>query len=225
MGVSRDHKKESQLSVKTVELLKKGGYEPIYPENMDNLCCGMAFLSKGYTRAGEKKSQELEAALLKASNYGEYPVLCDMSPCLFTMKENMKPPLKLYEPVEFIMTFLLPKLEITPADETITVFPVCSMKKMGLEKRLVQLAEACVKKVVVPESNCCGFAGDRGFTFPELNRYGLSGLKEQIGEDAKSGYSTSRTCEIGLSENSEISFKSIIYLVDRVSRSKAGNKD
>ena len=39
---------------------------------------------------------------MKASNNGEYPVLCDMSPCLYTMKENMKSALKLYEPVEFI---------------------------------------------------------------------------------------------------------------------------
>jgi D-lactate dehydrogenase len=224
MGVSRDHKAEQQLSDKTLQLLKKGGYEAVYPENMDKLCCGMAFLSKGYIRAGEKKSRELEAALLRASNNGEYPILCDMSPCLFTMKENMKPPLKLYEPVEFIMTFLIPNLEITPLDEAITVFPVCSMKKMGLEKMLVQLAETCAKKVIVPETNCCGFAGDRGFTFPELNRHGLADLKIQVGEGIRSGYSTSRTCEIGLSENTGISYKSVIYLVDKVSRSKTGNK-
>jgi len=94
---------------------------------MDNLCCGMAFLSKGFTEAGMKKSNELEAALLKASNNGEYPVLCDMSPCLYTMKENMGEPLKLYEPVEFITRYLLPYLSITALDDEITVFPVCSM--------------------------------------------------------------------------------------------------
>ncbi len=44
-------------------LLQKGGFEIIYPENLNNLCCGMAFSSKGYTEAGEKKSEELEAAL------------------------------------------------------------------------------------------------------------------------------------------------------------------
>src|SRR5450759_866361 len=84
MGVSKDHNKEVQLTEKMVELLHKGGFEPIYPENLNNLCCGMAFSSKGYTEAGEKKSDELEAALLKASRNGEYPVLCDMSPCLYT---------------------------------------------------------------------------------------------------------------------------------------------
>jgi D-lactate dehydrogenase len=90
MGKSREYNEEMQLSEKIVQLLHKGGFEVIYPENLNNLCCGMAFSSKGYTEAGRKKSDELEAALLKTSRNGEFPVLCDMSPCLFTMKESMK---------------------------------------------------------------------------------------------------------------------------------------
>jgi D-lactate dehydrogenase len=220
MGVSKENRKEKQLSEKMLELLNKGGFEVIYPENLNSLCCGMSFSSKGYVEAGQKKSNELEVALLKASENGKYPVLCDMSPCLFTMKENMKPGLKLYEPVEFILEYLLSNLEITPLQETVTVFPVCSMKKMGLEDKLVELAAKCAAKVVVPETNCCGFAGDRGFSFPELNQHGLRDLKMQLSPEVKQGYSTSRTCEIGLSLHSGISHQSIVYLVDRVSRAK-----
>jgi D-lactate dehydrogenase len=217
MGVSRDHNEELQLSEKMVQLLHKGGYQVIYPENMNSLCCGMAFSSKGYTIAGQNKSAELESALLKISKNGEYPILCDMSPCLYTMKENMKSGIKLYEPVEFITDFLLPYLSITPLDEIVTVFPVCSMKKMELDGKLAKLAGICTKEVIVAETNCCGFAGDRGFTFPELNAHGLYELKKQIPDTVKNGYSTSRTCEIGLSNNSGISYKSIVYLVDKVS--------
>lgn len=220
MGVSKETRHEKQLSEKMLELLNKGGFEVIYPENMNALCCGMAFSSKGYTQAGQKKSDELEASLLKASKNGKYPVLCDMSPCLFTMKENMQAGLKLYEPVEFILDYLLPNLEITPLQETITVFPVCSMKKMGLEDKLIELAEICAAKVIVPETNCCGFAGDRGFAFPELNEHGLHELKMQLPAEVKHGYSTSRTCEIGLRLHSGISHQSIVYLVDWVSKSK-----
>ena len=220
MGVSSDYRNEKQLSEKMIQLLHKGGYEVIFPDNLDKLCCGMAFSSKGYSEAGEKKSKELEAELLKASNNGEYPVLCDMSPCLFTMKENMKSGIKLYEPVEFILTCLLPGLSITPTDETITVFPVCSMKKMGLDGKLVELAKICAKKVIVADTNCCGFAGDLGFTYPELNEHGLRNLKAQLPESVKHGYSTSRTCEIGLSLHTGISHKSIVYLVDQVSSPK-----
>ncbi len=221
MGVSKDYSGEVQLTQKMAGLLARGGYEIIYPENLDDLCCGMAFSSKGYFDAAEKKSRQLEEALLEASKGGEYPVLCDMSPCLFTMKENLNPALKLYEPVEFIHDLLLPFLQVTPVNETIAVFPVCSMKKMGLEPKLLNLARACASVVIVPESNCCGFAGDRGFTFPELNAHGLRSLKEQLPDSVRHGYSNSRTCEIGLSLHSGISFKSIVYLVDLVSRQHA----
>ncbi len=129
----------------------------------------------------------------------------------------MKPTLRLYEPVEFITEHLLPYLNITPVDETITVFPVCSMKKMDLDTKLVELAKLCAREVVVPDTNCCGFAGDRGFTFPELNSHGLKDLKGQLPGDVIHGYSTSRTCEIGLSLHSGVSYKSIVYLVDKAS--------
>jgi D-lactate dehydrogenase len=213
--------KEEQLTDVTVRLLQKGGFDIIYPENLKGLCCGMAFSSKGYTEAGDKKSKELEEALLKASDNGRFPILCDMSPCLFTMRENMGSRLKLYEPVEFILEHLLSEINIQPLNEPVAVFPVCSLKKMGLELKLTRLAQLCASEVVVAETNCCGFAGDRGFTFPELNRHGLSTLKDQLPVSVLKGYSSSRTCEIGLSLHSEIHFQSIVYLVDQVSSSKA----
>lgn len=220
MGVSYEHREEKQLSEVLTGLLMKAGYDIIFPENLDELCCGMAFSSKGYVKTGESKSRQLEAALLAASENGKYPVLCDMSPCLFTMKENITS-LKLYEPVEFILDHAVRYLEIHKSDETITVFPVCSMKKMGLDAKLLELGNLCARNVVMPETNCCGFAGDRGFTFPELNNHGLRNLKEQISEEVKHGYSNSRTCEIGLSLHSGVSFKSIVYLVDKVSTPKS----
>ena len=220
MGLSKNDPEEVQLTEKMKQLLTKGGFDIIYPEGLHNLCCGMAFSSKGYKEAGLKKSRELETALWKASEEGKYPILCDMSPCLYTMKENMDPKLKLYEPVEFILEHLIQYLDITPADEPVSVFPVCSMKKMELDQKLAALAALCAKEVIVPETNCCGFAGDRGFTYPELNRHGLRELKIQLPSEIKQGYSTSRTCEIGLSLHSGIDFKSIIYLVDQVSSPK-----
>ena len=220
MGVSKDHKEEKQLSETLINLIHKAGFEVVFPDGLSNLCCGMAFSSKGYKEAGLMKSKELEAALWKASGEGRYPIVCDMSPCLYTMKENMEPRIKLYEPVEFILNYLVDKLDFNPVDEAVAVFPVCSMKKMGMDEKLAELARRCSREVVVPETNCCGFAGDRGFTYPELNHHGLRELKEQIPSKVKQGYSTSRTCEIGLTHNSGISFKSIVYLVDKVTTRK-----
>ncbi len=220
MGVLPNSEQAEPLTQLTFKLLQKAGFEVIYPKNVNQLCCGMAFSSKGFFEIGKQKGQELEAALLEASNNGEIPVLSDMSPCLYTMKENFDKRLQLFEPIEFSLKFLRPHLQFTPLEETITVFPVCSAKKMGLEEPLLELARLCAKEVVVPDTTCCGFAGDRGFTVPELNANGLKLLKEQLPPSVKHGYSTSRTCEIGLSEHSGITFESILYLVDRVTRPK-----
>ena len=227
MGVSKSYSKELEITRLTAKLIRKAGYEIVYPENLDRLCCGMAFSSKGYVEAGKKASDELENALVKASENGKYPILCDMSPCLYTMHVNMDSKLKLYEPAEFITKYLLPRLKITPKHEKIAVFAVCSTKKLGVDNMLYDLAKLCSDQVVVLESNCCGFAGDRGFTYPELNTHGLRHLKEQIdgradgsGKPCVAGYATSRTCEIGLSRNSGVTFRSILYLLDEVSERK-----
>lgn len=91
---------------------------------------------------------------------------------------------------------------------------------MGLADKIVELASMCSSKVLVPaEVGCCGFAGDKGFTEPKLNEWGLRKLRPQVEAfGAKTGYSNSRTCEIGLSTNSGIPYKSIVYLVEEHSR-------
>jgi D-lactate dehydrogenase len=206
-----------EITELTKRLLKKAGYNIIYPKHLDRLCCGMAFSSKGFVEAGKKLSDELEAALMDASKGGKYPVLCDMSPCLYTMHSNMDGgPLKLYEPAEFAEKYLIPRLKINKVDEKVAIFSVCSAKKLAVDQTLANIARACAKEVVVVESNCCGFSGDKGFTLPELNAHGLRYLKEQV-YGCDSGYATSRTCEIGLSHHSGIEFKSILYLLDRCS--------
>jgi D-lactate dehydrogenase len=64
---------------------------------------------------------------------------------------------------------------------------------------------------------CCGFAGERGFMRPELNEHALRHLRAALPAGCASGYSSSRTCEIGLSEVAEMPYESILYLVERCS--------
>ncbi len=219
MGNDASTKDKEVLTEVTKTLLNKAGYEIIYPENLSGLCCGMAFDSKGFRGQGMMKLRELEDALLEASDYGRYPVLCDMSPCLLRMKELMDTRLELYEPIEFTLSFLKDKLQFTQQDEAVMVHVTCSSIKMGLDEQLVQLAQLCAKEVIKPEkTGCCGWAGDKGFQLPDLNKSALRYLKEEVPERAVAGYSTSRTCEIGLSLHSGVSYQSILYLVDRATR-------
>jgi D-lactate dehydrogenase len=185
---------------------------------MNTLCCGTPWESKGFMNVANLKSAELELALLKASDNGSYPVLCDTSPCIYRMKKVMDERLKLYEPVEFVHDFLLDKLQIKKVDRKAAFHITCSSTKMDLQGKFEKVANACITKPVIPqEVGCCGFAGDKGFSQPSLNNWALRKLKPQVA-NCEAGYSNSRTCEIGLSKNSGIDYKSVMYLVDEASR-------
>jgi Fe-S oxidoreductase len=219
MGKNRfQNADDLQLTDLTHQLLIRAGFSIIYPESVDTHCCGMPFSSKGFAEANHEQSQALEASLLKASENGKYPVLYDMSPCFYHSKEEFSKTLKIVDPIEFLLDYVMPQLTVKNKKETVTVFPVCSVKKIGKTEQLVALSKLCADKVTLIDSNCCGFAGDRGFLIPELNEHGLRDLKAQIPTDCKEGYSTSRTCEIGFEKMSGIDFKSIFYLVEQVTR-------
>ncbi|MDE6612493.1 MAG: FAD-binding oxidoreductase [Muribaculaceae bacterium] len=222
MGVSEEEgHRVRPLPEVFVRLCRKAGYEVIFPENMSGLCCGMIWESKGMPDIADAKTAELEAALVKASDGGRIPVVCDQSPCLHRMREHIGS-LTLHEPAEFIHDYLVPSLNFHRHDTPIAVHVTCSSRRMGLGDKIIALAQMCSSKVLVPaEVGCCGFAGDKGFTHPELNAWGLRKLKPQIkASGAEYGYSNSRTCEIGLTSNSGIPYKSIVYLVDECTTQK-----
>jgi D-lactate dehydrogenase len=216
MGPAQSDPDQRLLNEAVMSLLEKAGYEVILLPDMDRLCCGMAFDSKGFFAEADAKSRELEAVLLISSNDGEYPVLCDTSPCLFRMRQALDKKLKLYEPVEFIHDFLMQRLIFNKAPETVALHVTCSSTKMLLAEKFKTVALACAEEIVTPTKvTCCGFAGNKGFDTPELTASALAQLKTSLPADCKSGYSNSRPCEIGLSQHGGINYQSIVYLVDR----------
>ena len=221
MGLPKESPVKEPLVDKMMSLLLKAGYEVIFPKNMDKLCCGTIWESKGMQDIADRKVAELEAALWEASEHGKYPVLCDQSPCLHRMRECIKK-MKLYEPAEFIYTYLRDKLVFKQTNRPVAVHVTCSTRKMALADTIIALAKLCSTNVLVPEGvGCCGFAGDKGFTHPELNSYALRKLRPQIEKaGVKVGYSNSRTCEIGLTTNAGIPYVSIAYLVDECTEPK-----
>ena len=225
MGLPKHHHAvDKPLAEEMVSLLNKAGYEVIFPENMSSLCCGTIWESKGMPEIADRKTKELEDALWKASEEGRYPVLCDQSPCLHRMKHKIKR-MRLYEPSEFILEFLADKLEFHQTDTPVAIHLTCSMRLIHKTDKMLELARMCSSNVIVPEGvGCCGFAGDKGMTHPELNKYALRKLKAQV-KGIPVGYSNSRTCEIGLATNSGIPYVSIAYLVNRCTTAKRQSKD
>jgi D-lactate dehydrogenase len=219
LGPARNDPQADALPIKTDSLLRKAGYAITYPDNLDNLCCGLAFDSQGASAQADAKLHELEQALLRASRGGADAIVSDTSPCSLRLKGAFGAKLNVLDATEFIHDHLLEHVTLQPLSDTVALHATCSMRKMNLEPKLIAIAKACAEKVVVPEDiGCCGWAGDKGFTHPELNASALRKLRGQLPEDCRAGYSSSRTCEIGLSLHSECYYRSIVYLVDSASR-------
>ena len=221
MGPAASDQEQQTLFDKTCALLEKAGYQVVFPDNLNALCCGQPFASKGYAEQAEYKRQETLIALLKASRGGLDPIYCDTSPCTLRLMQDLADErLEIHDPVRFIRTYLLDRLEFEPQDAPIAVHVTCSTQHLGEAQALIDIARRCSRQVVIPEGiHCCGFAGDKGFTTPELNSHALRSLKEAV-QYCDEGISTSRTCEIGLSRHSGIDYHGLVYLVDRVSRRK-----
>jgi D-lactate dehydrogenase len=222
MGQSLTATDQRSLTDVTLSLIEKAGFDVISPD-FTGECCGMPFNSKGMFSQAEQKSNAMLDKLTILSEQGKYPILIDTSPCKSMLLENKDKisGLSLFEPFGFVEEILINHLNFTPIDEPIMLHITCSSSKMGLAGKMKQLAERCSTQVIIPEHiQCCGFAGDKGFTTPELNDNALAPLKAQVPQGCIAGYSNSRTCEIGLSQHAGIDYQSIIYLVDKVTTKK-----
>ena len=217
MGPAANSKDKRSLQQVSASLLQKAGYQLIVPDGIDSQCCGMPFQSKGQFAAAELKQRELEQWLLKVTNNGEIAIFSDTSPCSLTLRGKLDPRLKIYDSVDFLHDQVLPKLTITPLTEPVALHVTCSASQLGQAGKLQRLLAACSNNVVIPEGiSCCGFAGDKGFVLPELNASALSELKLQV-SGCSQGISTSRSCEIGLSQHSGIEYQHLMYLLDKQS--------
>lgn len=199
-------------------VLSKANIAIILPEGINDFCCGMPWASKGLNEIASQKRQAFIELMIKASRNGKWPVITDASPCALTVNSNEDTVLKIYEASEYIAKFVLNKLAITKSFDIFMLHKTCSSLKMDQGIHLERIAKACSNNVIIPENvNCCGFAGDKGFYLPELNKNALRALPEQVPSLCNRGLSNSRTCEIGLSEHSKISYQSFLYLLDEVS--------
>jgi D-lactate dehydrogenase len=204
-----------------VSLAAKAGWEVVTPDGLSGLCCGMMFGSKGFSEAANKAAARTIAALEAASEGGRLPIVCDTSPCTATLKAALPAgsPLRfaMHEPVGFVSTHLAPGLEFEKVAGRVAVHVPCSSKKMGATAAFEGLVAKCADEVVPSGVPCCGMAGDRGMRYPELTGGSLQHLNSA---GCEAGVSTSRTCEMSLSNHSGLHWRGVLDLVDRAARPK-----
>ena len=223
---------EPVLSEVIVELLGRANYTARMPEGADKLCCGLMLESKGLQQDADRMAATLTEALLAAAgdgHGGSVPVIIDASSCASRMKKYLEAHacgLQLLDFHEFAHDALLPRLHIHRKASPVALHVNCSVRRDGLDDKLRALAESCAEHVVEPAGvSCCGFAGDKGFTTPELNAHALRKARAALPPDCREGVSTNRTCEIGLTDQTGRPYRSVAYLLEECSRGSTSNAD
>ena len=214
----------------TVEVARRAGVPVYIPHDVAGVCCGTPFSSKGFSRAHTIAINAAVDRCWRWSGEGKLPIMIDTSPCTYGFKtsrgylteENQRrfDRMTFLDAIEFVHDQLLPKLVIKSKSGSVALHPVCSVTKMGISAKLEGIARACSEQVTVPlDAGCCAFAGDRGFLFPELTRSATR--LEAVEVRAKQPdecYSSSRTCEIGMTRATGQIYRSYMYLLEKATR-------
>lgn len=215
------------------DVLAWAGVAVRWPDDVEGLCCGMMFASKGLGEAARVSAARTAQALWRASEGGRLAVVTDASPCAGTLADAVAADLRergrslnMLDFPSYWAREVLPGLRtraVRPG--TAIVHPTCTLLKTGGLPDLLAVARAHAEKVAVPRfAECCGFAGDRGFLVPELTASATAVEAAEIGrllaEDPGAGlYSTCRTCEIGMARAVGRPFLPLLALVqDAITR-------
>ena len=197
----------------TEQVIRKMGFDIERLFNSNSLCCGQVFTSKGYVTDAENKIHELYD-FIQNSNPTKYTdIIMDNSSCYYTMsKSETNKNINITDIVSFFAKNI-DKLSLRKRYNKIALHIDCSSIKIGNKAQILKILNKCTKQIVIPENiTCCGFAGTKGFTNPELNESALSSLAKQI-ESCDIGVTFNRNCQIGLSFHGKVQYISLSELI------------
>jgi D-lactate dehydrogenase len=230
--IGRFEARRRSLAEALVEVSARAGLPVWIPAEVVGSCCGLPWSSKGFGDAHRHKANEMIERLWRWSGEGELPVVIDAASCTHAVAEpgegvlseanaERLAELRILDSVAWAHDRLLPQLEVARKVGSATVHPTCATRQMGLAPRLRALANALAEEVyVAPSATCCGFAGDRGFSHPELTAAATAEQAAELsGRDFDAYLSSNRTCEIGLGRATGESYESFVFLLEELTRS------
>ena len=233
MGHLPGESDELSLAEAFLKVAERAGMPLHIPEGAAGTCCGVPFSSKGFEEAHRHAVNQAIERFWTWSGEGRLPVVVDTSPCthgLLSSRAVLTPDnqqrfdrLRILDSVAFAHDELLPRLKVPRKTGSVALHPVCSVTKMGTTAKLEALAKACAEKVFVPrDAGCCGFAGDRGFSHPELTAAATRHESDEVKRELVDAcYSSSRTCEVGMTRATGQIYRSILYLLEAATRPEA----
>ncbi|MGN6585846.1 MAG: FAD-binding and (Fe-S)-binding domain-containing protein, partial [Solirubrobacterales bacterium] len=213
-----------------VEVSARAGKPVTIPNDVAGSCCGLPWSSKGFSAAHVHKANEMVARLWAWSEEGRLPIVIDAASCTGAISEpadgvlseenaERLAKLEIVDSVAWALR-LLPDLEITEKVASATAHPTCATRRLGLAPSLRVLAEALADEVyVAPSATCCGFAGDRGISHPELTASATRPQAEELdGRHFDVYLSSNRTCEIAMTRPTGKPYESPLILLERLTR-------
>jgi D-lactate dehydrogenase len=230
MGALPGEPQKPSVMQTLLNIAGRAGVRLCVPRDVQGKCCGVPFSSKGFEAAHQIAINRTIENFFRWSDGGRLPILVDTSPCTYGLKtarpylspENQVKfeALTILDSVEFLHDRILPDFLIRRKIHSVTLHPVCSVVKMAITPKLVAIAEACSETALVPrDAGCCAFAGDRGFLFPELTASASRAEAAQATAEEHDGYfSSSRTCEIGMTRATGKIYRSYLHLLEYASR-------
>jgi D-lactate dehydrogenase len=229
-GLLPGERSETSLMEALVAVSARAGKPVWIPPDVSGTCCGVPFSSKGYADAHEETVSRAIDRFWAWSDEGRLPIVVDTSPCTYGLL-HARPFLKgesrarfdklrILDGIDWVHDVLLPGLAVRSRAGRVALHPVCSAVKMNLTPKLEKIAAACSAGATVPsEAGCCGFAGDRGFLVPELTASATRGEAAEVTAGAYDDhFSSSRTCEIGMTRATGSVYRSYLHLVEESTR-------
>ena len=218
--------KEKSLVETFMSICNKSGIDVVVPDHIRGSCCSQIFSSKGYKEAYYFTANAIVKKLWETSNQGLLPIVTDVSSCTYTLHhirpalddDNKKrfDQLTILDSVDFLHEMVMSFVAVKYKKKDIVLHAVCALEKMKTESKFIRVAKHFAENVTLPKNTgCCGMAGDRGFLFPELTASATHDEALEVMEKKYDGYySSTKTCEIAMSEAVKENYESILYLVD-----------
>jgi D-lactate dehydrogenase len=214
-----------------VAVSARAGLPVWIPADVAGSCCGLPWSSKGFGAAHRHKADEMVERLWRWSGEGALPIVVDAASCTGSIVEPGEGTLSeanaahlaaltILDSVAWAHDRLLPGLEVVAKVGAATIHPTCATHRQGHAGRLGALAAALAEDVYVPPTGtCCGFAGDRGISHPELTASATRAeASELAGRHFDAYLSSNRTCEIGMSRATGKPYESVINALERATR-------
>lgn len=205
-------------------LCERAGIQLRTPDDINDLCCGTPWKSKGLTDGYARMKSAVLPRLKEADPGGTIPLVCDASSCTEGLSVMQRAEGSLTNPaidvLQFVHEVVLPRLPVPQRMSRVVVHPTCSTTHLGSTDALLELARTVADDVFVPPSwGCCAFAGDRGLLHPELTRSATAAQAAEVRlVEADAHVSCNRTCELAMTRATGRDYRHVLELLEEGTR-------